>query len=68
MESSSNLPVGVGEQMSTVVIFDKKKSCSQGGDLEEKFELQFTQYVPIMSVHSSVSLHITASEQINQCL
>jgi hypothetical protein len=37
MESSSNLPMGVGKQMSTVVIFNKKKSCSQGGDLEEKF-------------------------------
>jgi hypothetical protein len=37
MDSSSNLPVGVGVRMRTVVSFDKKRSCSQGGDLEEKF-------------------------------
>jgi hypothetical protein len=37
MENSSNLPVGVGMQMRTAVIFDKKRSCSQEGDLEGKF-------------------------------
>lgn len=37
MDSSSNLPVGVGVRIWTVVIFDKKRSCSQGGDLDEKF-------------------------------
>jgi hypothetical protein len=37
MQRSSNLPVGVGMRMRKAVIFEKKRSCSQGGDLEEKF-------------------------------
>jgi len=59
MESSSYLSVGVRMWIRTAVIFDKKRSCSQGGDLEEILNLQFTQYTPIMSFHSSV---ITVSE------